>query len=72
MNDNIDLKDIFDAMDEINRLGENRKKNKEILTLNKNLYTAKKSRFSRDKNIPTETENLIKQAEKQLNSIKEK
>ena len=72
MNNNNDLKDIFDAMDEINKINENRKKNKEILLLDKNLYTTAKSRFSKEKNIPIETEKLIKQAEKQLNSIKEK
>tara|TARA_B100001109_G_C18764357_1_gene427555 strand:- start:88 stop:306 length:219 start_codon:yes stop_codon:yes gene_type:complete len=70
MNDNTDLKDIFDAIEEINLISEKRKKNKEVLILDKSIEINTKTRFSEEKNIPIETEELIKQAEKQLNLIK--
>ncbi len=72
MNNDKDLKDIFNAMEEINLLGETRKKNKEILILDKNAEITDKVKFSKERSIPIETEELIKQAEKQLNIIKEK
>ena len=72
MNDNSDLEDIFDAIEEINLLSEKRKKNKEILILDKNIEITTKHRFLEEKNIPIETEALIKQAEKQLKLLKEK
>tara|TARA_B100000963_G_C22477744_1_gene603197 strand:- start:81 stop:299 length:219 start_codon:yes stop_codon:yes gene_type:complete len=72
MNDNDDLKEIFEAMEEINLLSEKRKINKEILILDKNSEITTKTRFSKEKNIPFDTEELIKQAEKQLNLMKEK
>ena len=70
MNDNTDLKGIFDAIEEINLISEKRKKNKEVLILDKSIEINTKTRFSKEKNIPIETEELIKQAEKQLNLIK--
>ena len=72
MSNSNDLKDIFDAMEEIDFLGEKRKKSKEILVLDKNIEITKKPRDFKEKNIPIETEELIKQAEKQLNLIGEK
>ncbi len=72
MNDSKDLKDIFEAMEEINNLSEKRRENKETLILDKSLEITTKSSLSKEKNIPIETEELIKQAEKQLNIIKEK
>ena len=72
MNDNSDLEDIFDAIEEINLLSEKRKKNKEILILDKNVEITTKERFLEEKNIPIESEALIKQAEKQLKLLKEK
>ncbi len=72
MSDNIDLKEIFKAMEEINLLSETRKKKKEILILNKNVEVITKPRVSIEKDIPLETEELINQAEKQLNLIEEK
>ena len=72
MNDSKDLKDIFEAMEEINNLSEKRRVNKETLILDKSLEITTKSGLSKEKNIPLETEELIKQAEKQLNIIKEK
>ena len=72
MNDNSDLEDIFDAIEEINLLSEKRKKNKEILILDKNVEITTKHRFLEEKNITIETEALIKQAEKQLKLLKEK
>ena len=70
MNDNTDLKGIFDAIEEINLISEKRKKNKEVLILDKSIEINTKTIFSEEKNIPIETEELIKQAEKQLNLIK--
>ncbi len=72
MNEDTDLKDIFDAIEEINLIGEARKKKKEILILDKNAEIITKPRFSKEKNIPFETEELIKQAETQLKLIKQK
>ena len=72
MNDSKDLKDIFKAMEEINNLSEKRRVNKETLILDKSLEITTKFGLSKEKNIPLETEELIKQAEKQLNIIKEK
>ena len=72
MKDNTNLKGIFEAMEEINLISETRKKNKEILVLDKNAEIITKPSVSKEKNIPFETEELIKQAEKQLNLIKEK
>jgi|TARA_B100001063_G_C16557236_1_gene449115 hypothetical protein len=72
MNDNTNIDEIFEAIEEINLLSETRKKNKEILILDKNAEIITKPRVSKEKKIPLETEELIKQAENQLNLIKEK
>ncbi len=72
MNKSTNLEDIFDAMEEIYLLSEKRKKDKEILILDKDLELSKNSSVYKEKHIPIETEELIKQAEKQLNLIKEK
>ncbi len=69
---NKNLKDIFKAMEEINLLGAKRKKKKDILILDKNNEIITKQGDLKEKKIPIETEELIKQAEKQLNIIKEK
>ena len=68
MNDSKDLKDIFEAMEEINNLSEKRRENKETLILDKSLEITTKSSLSKEKNIPIETEELIKQAEKKNSS----
>ena len=59
MSKNTDLKDIFEAMEEINLLSERRKKNKEILILDKNQEIISKEKVIEEEKIPLTTEYKI-------------
>tara|TARA_B100000963_G_scaffold326338_1_gene313299 strand:- start:403 stop:624 length:222 start_codon:yes stop_codon:yes gene_type:complete len=72
MSKNTDLKDIFEAMEEINLLSERRKKNKEILILDKNQEIISKEKVIEEEKIPLTTEKIIQQAENYLKPIQKK
>ena len=72
MSKNTDLKDIFEAMEEINLLSERRKKNKEILILAKNQEIISKEKVLEEEKIPLTTEKIIQQAENYLKPIQKK
>jgi len=72
MSKNTDLKDIFEAMEEINLLSERRKKNKEILILDKNQEIISKEKVLEEEKIPLTTEKIIQQAENYLKPIQKK
>ena len=72
MNNNDDLDDIFKAMEEIDLLSEKRKKDKEVLLLNKDQEVAPNTKLSKENSIPSDTEKLIQQAENYLIPVNKK
>ena len=66
MNSSNDLDDIFKAMEEIDLLSEKRKKDKEVLILDKNQEIVSNTKLSKEDSIPLDTEKLIQQAENYL------
>ena len=72
MIENNDLKDIFEAMEEIDLLSEKRKKDKEILILDKDQEIVSNSNLSKENSIPLDTEKLIQQAENYLRPVNKK
>lgn len=67
-----DLDDIFKAMEEIDLLSENRKKEKEVLILDKEQEVSSNTKLSKEDNIPLDTEKLIQQAENYLRPVNKK
>ena len=61
-----DLEDIFKAMEEIDLLSEKRKKDKEVLILDKDQEVDLKPKLSKEDSLPLDTEKLIQQAENYL------
>ena len=72
MNKSSDLEDIFKAMEEINTLSEKRKKDKEILILDKDQEVIPNIKLSKEDSIPLDTEKLIQQAENYLRPVNKK
>ena len=72
MNKRKDLEDIFKAMDEIDLLSEKRKKDKEVLILDKDQEVVSNTKLSKEDSIPLDTEKLIQQAEKYLRPANKK
>ena len=72
MNKNNDLNDIFKAMEEINLLSEKRKKDKEILILDKDQELVPNTKLLKEDSIPLDTEKLIQQAENYLRPVNKK
>ena len=72
MNNNDDLDDIFKAMEEIDLLSENRKKEKEVLILDKEQEVSSNTKLSKEDSIPLDTEKLIQQAENYLRPVNKK
>ena len=72
MNKSNDLDDIFRAMEEIDLLSEKRKKDKEVLILNKDQEVVSKTKLSKEDSIPLDTEKLIQQAENYLRPANKK
>ncbi len=72
MNKSNDLEDIFKAMEEIDLLSEKRKKDKEVLILDKNQEIVSNTKFSKEDSIPLDTEKLIQQAENYLRPVNKK
>ena len=66
MNKSNDLEDIFKAMEEIDLLSKKRKKDKEILILDKDKEIVPNTKLSKEDRIPFDTEKLIQQAENYL------
>ena len=66
MNKSNDLNDIFKAIEEIDLLSEKRKKDKEILILDKDQEVVPNTKISNEGSIPSDTEKLIQQAENYL------
>ena len=66
MNKSNDLDDIFKAMEEIDLLSEKRKKDKEVLILDKEQEVSSYTKLSKEDSIPLDTEKLIQQAENYL------
>ena len=66
MNKSNELDDIFKAMEEIDLLSEKRKKDKEILILDKDQEVVPNTKISNEGSIPSDTEKLIQQAENYL------
>ena len=66
------LDDIFKAMEEIDLLSEKRKKDKEVLLLNKDQEVAPNTKLSKEDSIPLDTEKLIQQAENYLRPVNKK
>ena len=66
MNKSTNLEDIFKAMEEIDLLSEKRKKDKEILILDKDQEIVPNTKISKEASIPSDTEKLIQQAENYL------
>ena len=60
------IEDIFKAMEEIDLLSEKRKKDKEILILDKDQEVVPNTKLSKEDSIPLDTEKLIQQAENYL------
>ena len=60
------IEDIFKAMEEIDLLSEKRKKDKEILILDKDQEVVPNTKLSKENSIPLDTEKLIQQAENYL------
>ena len=60
------IEDIFKAMEEIDLLSEKRKKDKEILILDKDKEIVPNTKHSKEDRIPFDTEKLIQQAENYL------
>ena len=67
-----DLEDIFKAMDEIDLLSEKRKKDKEVLILDKDQEVVSSTKLSQEDSIPLDTEKLILQAENYLRPANKK
>ena len=67
-----DLNDIFKAMDEIDLLSEKRKKDKEVLILDKDQEIVSNTKLSKEDSIPLDTEKLIQQAENYLRPVNKK
>ena len=72
MNKSNDLDDIFKAMEEIDLLSEKRKKDKEILILDKEQEVVSNTKLSKEDSIPLDTEKLIHQAENYLRPTNKK
>ncbi len=67
MNDSTNLKEIFEAIEEINLLNDARKKKKvEQINITNQSLTFKEDSINKKEKIPQSTEEIIKQAEKQL------
>ncbi len=72
MADSTNLNDIFKAMEEIDLLSEKRKKDKEVLILDKEQEVSSNTKFSKEDSIPLDTEKLIQQAENYLRPVNKK
>ena len=72
MADSTNLNDIFKAMEEIDLLSEKRKKDKEILILDKDQEVVSNTKLSKEDSIPLDTEKLIQQAENYLRPVNKK
>jgi len=72
MADSTNLNDIFKAMEEIDLLSEKRKKDKEVLILDKNQEIVSNTKLSKEDSIPLDTEKLIQQAENYLRPVNKK
>ena len=72
MNKSNYLEDIFKAMEEIDLLSEKRKKDKEVLILDKNQEIVSNTKFPKEDSIPIDTEKLIQQAENYLRPANKK
>jgi len=72
MADSTDLNDIFKAMEEIDLLSEKRKKEKEVLILDKEQEVFSNTKLSKEDSIPLDTEKLIQQAENYLRPVNKK
>ena len=72
MADSTNLNDIFKAMEEIDLLSEKRKKDKEILILDKEQEVSSNTKLSKEDSIPLDTEKLIQQAENYLRPVNKK
>ena len=72
MADSTDLNDIFKAMEEIDLLSEKRKKDKEVLILEKDQELVSNTKLSKEDSIPLDTEKLIQQAENYLRPVNKK
>ena len=72
MNKSNDLNDIFKAMEEIHLLREKRKKDKEVLILDKHQEIVPNTKLSKEDSIPLDTEKLIQQAENYLRPVNKK
>lgn len=72
MADSTDLNDIFKAMEEIDLLSEKRKKEKEVLILDKEQEVSSNANLSKEDSIPLDTEKLIQQAENYLRPVNKK
>ena len=72
MNKSNYLEDIFKAMEEIDLLSEKRKKDKEVLILDKNQEIVSNTKFPKEDSIPIDTEKLIQQAENYLRPTNKK
>ena len=72
MNKSNELDDIFKAMEEIDLLSEKRKKDKEVLILDKNQEIVSNTKLSKEDSIPLDTEKLIQQAENYLRPFNKK
>ena len=72
MNKSNYIEDIFKAMEEIDLLSEKRKKDKEILILDKDQEVVPNTKLSKEDSIPLDTEKLILQAENYLRPVSKK
>ena len=72
MADSTNLNDIFKAMEEIDLLSEKRKKDKEVLILDKDQEVVSNTKLSKEDSIPLDTEKLIQQAENYLRPANKK
>ena len=72
MNKSNDLEDIFKAMEEIDLLSEKRKKDKEVLILDKDQEKVSNTKLLKEDSIPLDTEKLIQQAENYLRPANKK
>jgi len=72
MADSTNLNDIFKAMEEIDLLSEKRKKDKEVLILDKDQELVSNTKLSKEDSIPLDTEKLIQQAENYLRPVNKK
>ena len=72
MNKSNDLDDIFRAIEEIDLLSEKRKKDKEVLILDKDQELVSNTKLSKEDSIPLDTEKLIQQAENYLRPANKK